>query len=103
MAKPFQLARQIVVLTLRSRNVVVFPLVDQVDHVLPQAPAEIVELLALEGIHIAVDVAFLEERWASRVDSYNSLRVFLLPGERPATRGWVTPLGSRSGACQPLP
>ncbi len=56
-----------------------------------------------EGGGTAPAVAFLDERWASRFDDDSPLRVFLLPRERPATRGWVTPLGSRSGAQRPLP
>ena len=57
----------------------------------------------LQGGGTAPGVAFLDERWVSRVDSYSRLRVFMLPGERPATRGWVTPLGSRGGTRRPLP
>src|SRR6185437_9153798 len=53
-AKPLELPVQIVGLALRARDVVILALVHEIDHVLAQPPAEVVQLLALKMVHVAV-------------------------------------------------
>jgi len=53
------------------------------------------------GAPLDPPVALLDGRWA--VETGNRLSVFSVPGERPATRGWVTSGGNASGSRRPLP
>ena len=58
------------------------------------------------GSMVHLPVALLDGRWAvveSRYMVPAQLRVFEVPGERPATRGWLSRYGSPSGNRHPVP
>src|SRR6185436_17418494 len=59
--EPLQLPNMVVPRRVAGRAVVL-PLVDKEYHLLPQAAAEIVQLHALEVVHVPVRVPFLEQQ-----------------------------------------
>lgn len=54
----------------------------------------------------AIAATLLDDRWVALEDRFEQtprLRVFEVPGARPATHGWVSAMGSPSGNRRPMP